>query len=158
MTFLKSFFRSIIGLVFGLLATLALLPALAAFETGNDGNFSVIAMIVIAGGSAALGCFAPTLRRAFGRGFLLTGVALLALPLSTMLLSGRVASDMVTNASAQDQAFAAAGAGIAGAAMTGAAAFIGIITGLIFVIIGLVLALGGRREVIVINGQGQPSN
>lgn len=157
MAFLRSFFRSLIGLVFGLLATFALAPALAALDTGSDGTFSMIAVLVIAGGSAVLGFFAPTIRRAFGRGFLVTGVALLALPLSTMLLTGRVASEMVTNASADDQIFAAAGAGIAGAAMTGAATFIGLIAGLIFVIIGLVLALGGRREVIVVNGRGQPS-
>lgn len=107
-------------------------------------------MLVVLLISAALGFFAPTIRRAFGRGFLLAGVCLVALPISTMILSGKVAHDAISAARPEEQAGAAVGAGLAGVAMTGVSAFVGIILGAIFVITGLILALGGRREVIVV--------
>lgn len=141
-------FRAIIGIIFGILAMLALVPALAAFDSGN-GKASAMGWIVVAI-CALLGIFAPTIRRAFGRGFLVLGAAVFALPLSALLLSGRVANDAISQASAADQGMAAAGAGLAGIAVTGMATFIGFIAGSILLLIGLILSLGGRREVIVI--------
>ena len=47
------------------------------------------------------------------------------------------------------------GAGLAGVAVTGVATFLGIIVGTILLLIGLILSLGGRREVIVIEGTNQ---
>lgn len=145
-----AFFRVIIGVVFGVIAALALSPAAAAFNSGSESHASMI-MIVAVGLAAVVAFFAPTIRRAFGRGFLLAGLSFIALPISMMLLSGRVASDVVNAADGANQGAAALGAGIAGVAMTGVAAFIGLIVGAIFIIIGLVLALGGRREVVVID-------
>jgi hypothetical protein len=49
-----------------------------------------------------------------------------------------------------DQTATVIGAGLEAALMTGAGTFIGLIFGTIFTILGLVLALGGRREVIVV--------
>ncbi|UFS64372.1 hypothetical protein LO749_09345 [Paracoccus denitrificans] len=142
--------RALIGAVFGVLCAFALSPALAAFHSSGTNTASVSTLAVVAT-MGVLGFFAPTIRRAFGRGFLMLGLCFFALPLSTILLSGRAANEVVTNAAANDQAVAAVGAGLAGIAVTGVATFIGLIVGTIFVILGLVLALGGRREVIVIN-------
>lgn len=140
-------FSVVIGVIFGIGSGLALIPATAAFNSGADTTSSTVLTFVVIAIGALLGLFAPTIRRAFGRGFLLLGTAIFALPLSVLLLSGRVASDMV--ASSDNQAATAIGAGIAGTLMTGASAFIGFFLGAIFIVIGLVLALGGRREVII---------
>lgn len=132
----------IIGAAFGLASLFALAPGLAAF-----GSVPGIALAVVAVG-AILGFFAPTIRRAFGRGFLLLGACVFALPLSAMLLSGRVANEMIT--ASDGEATTVVGAGIAGVAMTGIASFVGFFFGAILLVIGLVLVLGGRREVIVV--------
>jgi len=149
-TFIKAFFRVVIGVVFGAAAAMALSPALAAFSTGEQDATAYVAFGVVAVG-LLLGFFAPSIRRAFGRGFLLLGASVFALPISTFLLSGRVASEVIEGAAQNDEAFAAVGAGIAGVAMTGVATFFGLIVGSILLIIGLILSLGGRREVIVVN-------
>lgn len=150
MRFFWALLRTLVGAAFGVVAMIALSPAISAFTTAeNIGSSGVAAVGVIVIG-ALLGLFAPSIRRAFGRGFLLSGVAFLALPLTTMLLSGKLASEAVSRASQADQAAAAVGAGLGGVLLTGAAAFIGLFVGAIFIIIGLVLALGGRREVVII--------
>ncbi|MDP0929000.1 hypothetical protein Q0601_17585 [Paracoccus onubensis] len=148
--------RIIIGGIFGFLSAFALSPAIAAFTNGQSDGSPAYAILIIVAIGVALGFFAPTIRRSFGRGFLILGVCLFALPVSTFLLSGRVANEMITNASAEEQAFAAAGAGLAGVAITGAAAFVGFFLGVIAIVIGLVLSLGGRREVIIIENRSVP--
>lgn len=149
MNFVSGISRVIIGVIFGLIAALTLSPAAAAFSSGSDSKAPLVILAVVAI-SAVLGFFAPTIRRAFGRGFLIAGISFLALPLSVMLLSGRAANDVVNAADPASQGATALGAGIAGVAVTGAATFIGLIVGAVFIVIGLVLALGGRREVIVV--------
>jgi hypothetical protein len=134
---------------FGVLSVLALLPAFAAF-TAEEGTTSTIAMLVLVLLSVVLSLFAPTIRRALGRGFLILGASVFVLPISTFLLSGRVASEVVSTADAGDEAIAAVGAGLAGVAATGLATFFGLILGAILFLIGIVLVLGGRREVIVV--------
>lgn len=155
MNIVKALFRVLIGALLGLASAIALIPATGAFTSEiGSGDTAWMTWVIVAIG-AILGFFAPTIRRAFGRGFLLLGVSVFALPLSMMLLSGRVASDMISAGTTDmDRAGAAFGAGVAGTVMTGAAAFIGFFLGAIFLIIGLVLVLGGRREVVVIQ---QPS-
>lgn len=87
------------------------------------------------------------MRRAFGRGFLSLGTASFLLPISTMLLSGRVMGEMVD---ASNDAATAVGATIGSGLMTGMSAFIGFFLGVVFLVLGLVLVLGGRREVVVV--------
>ena len=94
--------------------------------------------------------FCATIRRALGRGFLMLGSSVFALPISVFLLSGRAASEVIGTAEEGSEVFAAVGAGLAGVAVTGVATFFGIIIGSIFLIIGLILSLGGQREVVVI--------
>lgn len=107
MSIVSFVFKLIVGLALGGIAAFALSPAFAAFnsEKGTNGAALLIVYVLI-----VLFClFAPTVRRAFGRGFLIAGV------------------------------------------MTGASAFFGFILGAVFIIAGLVFALGGRREVIVVD-------
>ena len=47
----------------------------------------------------------------------------------------------------------ALGAGLAGVAVTGLATFLGLILGAILLLFGLVLSLGGRREVVVVEAK-----
>lgn len=148
MNIVKTIFRTLIGGVFGFASALALIPAVATFSNNGGDQHTGPVLWAIAGAGALLGFFAPTIRRAFGRGFLMLGASVFALPLSVMMLSGRVASDMA--AQTPNDGATMVGAGIAGTVMTGAAGFIGFFFGTILLIIGLVLALGGRREVIVV--------
>jgi len=149
MSIIKASFRILVGVLFGVGSAIALTPAFAAFTTDQDTITPIImmALVLLCG---ALCFFAPTIRRAFGRGFLMLGAAVFALPISAFLLSGRAASEVVTTAEEGTEAFAAVGAGLAGVAVTGLATFVGVIIGTILLLIGLVLSLGGRREVIIV--------
>lgn len=146
--------KIIIGILFGLLTMVPLVPGVAAISPGNSG---VVIWIVLAVAVAIVG-LAPTIRRAFGRGFLLLGAATFILPVSTMLLSGRVAHEIVSTAPEGGQVGAAVGTGLAGIALTGISAVVGLFLGAVFLIIGLVLALGGRRQVEVtyVERRGEP--
>ncbi|UUP19479.1 hypothetical protein NTH_03982 [Nitratireductor thuwali] len=148
MSIIKALFRTVVGITFGIASMLALTPAFAAFLDRETNTPSPLIWLVVLL-SAVLGFFAPTIRRAFGRGFLLLGLCVLALPISMMMLSGRVSSDMMAGAQEGTEVGTAIGSGIASLAMTGVSAFIGFFLGSILVIVGLVLALGGRREVIL---------
>lgn len=146
---MKALVRIIIGLIFGGICALALSPAFAAFHSEGSSiapivTFGTIGVVVLAA------FFAPSIRRAVGRGFLLSGVSFLFLPISTFFLAGRAFNETVSATQASDQAFAAVGAGAGVAVITGAATFFGLVLGGIFVIIGLVFALGGRREVVIV--------
>jgi hypothetical protein len=145
---ISAIFRTFFGALFGVFCVAVLFPALAAFDA--EGGLLAISSLIIILGLAALGFFAPTIRRALGRGFLLLGVSFFALPVSALLFSGRVASEALDRATPADQAGTAIGGGIAMALLTGAGTFIGVTFGVIFTVLGLVLALGGRREVVVV--------
>lgn len=149
MSILKASFRLLIGILFGMGSAFALTPAFAAFTTDQDSVTPVI-MISLVMLCGVLCTFAPTIRRAFGRGFLALGASVFALPISAFLLSGRAASEVVEASENGSEAYAAVGAGLAGVAVTGVATFIGVILGTILLLIGLILSLGGRREVIVV--------
>ncbi|MFU8778470.1 hypothetical protein [Roseovarius autotrophicus] len=149
MAIFRAAFRIMIGVLFGVGSAVALSPAFAAFTTAED-TITPIVMMALVLLCGAICFFAPTIRRAFGRGFLMLGSAVFALPISAFLLSGRAAGDVVNNAEKGSEAFAAVGAGIAGVAVTGVATFVGLIIGAILLLIGLILSLGGRREVLVV--------
>ncbi|WP_114966658.1 hypothetical protein [Alkalilacustris brevis] len=147
----KAAFRILIGIFFGAASAIALTPAFAAFTSAEDRVTPIVMMslVLLCG---VLCFFAPSIRRAFGRGFLALGASVFALPISAFLLSGRAASEVVGTAEAGSEAIAAVGAGLAGIAVTGVATFFGLIIGTILLLIGLVLSLGGRREVIIVDG------
>lgn len=154
MAIIKASFRILVGVLFGIGSAIALTPAFAAFTTDQDTITPIIMMsfVLLCG---VLCFFATTIRRAFGRGFLVLGASVFALPISAFLLSGRTASEVISTAEEGSEGFAAVGAGLAGVAITGVATFIGVIIGAIFLLIGLILSLGGRREVIIIEGNSR---
>ena len=85
---------------------------------------------------------------ATGRGTLINGLLFLALPLFMVALSGTVVTEMTEagRANSAESAGAVIGSGLA----VGMSAFFGFILGAIFIIIGLVLLLGGTRDVRVV--------
>lgn len=150
MSFLRLLGRLIVGAIFGLVTLIAIAPALAAFAPpAIEGSVSVVAGWVSFFSVLLLCGFAPSMRRAFGRGCLAAGAAVFLLPISTMLLSGSAFNEVVGSATDADKGFAVIGAGLAGGAITAAATFIGIFLGSVLLIAGLILSLGGRREVVV---------
>ena len=73
-------FLIILGLLFGVASFLALTPALAAFfPLPEDGT---VTSLLILAAVTTLVAMAPTVRRACGRGFLIVGASVFALPLS----------------------------------------------------------------------------
>jgi hypothetical protein len=146
MSVISGIFRVLVGIIFGAGAGLALSPLLASFQDG-EGTWGLLVMVGI---GALLGGFAPTVRRSFGRGFLLLGACVFLLPISTLVLSSVAFNEVMAGADESSQGAAAVGAGLLGGLMTGFAGFIGFVMGSVLLLIGLVLSLGGRREVIVV--------
>ena len=138
--------KVIAAILMASIAFLAVSPLAAAFVTGGNSNivFGVVFLAVLA---ACL--LAPTGRRAWGRGALLCGFLFLALPISVLVLSGTVSNELIKSSSDTSGA-EAAGAIIGSGLMVGASAFFGFIIGGIFVITGLVLVLGGTRDVRIV--------
>lgn len=154
MAFVKAVFRIMVGGLFGLGSMIALTPAFAAFNSYQNSIVPMVmtAVVVLC---AALCFFAPSMRRAFGRGFLVLGTSVFALPVSAFFLSSRAASEVMDAAHQGTEVATAVGAGLAGVAVTGLATFFGLIVGAILLLIGLILSLGGRREVIVVDGRSR---
>lgn len=147
--------KLIAALLFSLLCTLALSPLAAGVTSEANaqtgalilGGTFIVALVVI--------LFAPTVRRSWGRGFLLSGACFFFLPLSSIVLGGRafgevMAQDSVRAGSSAEQAASAIGAGIGAGLFAGMASILGLVVGTILLLFGLVLSLGGRREVIVV--------
>ena len=147
MTIIRILFQIILGVIFGGLSAVSLSPLLASF-TPNTGSIGAIVVFIVV---LALVSFAPSVRRAFGRSFLLLGAAVFLLPLSTLVLSGVAVNETVGAAAEADKGYAVAGGVLAGGMMTAAAGFVGFIFGSILLLAGLILSLGGRREVIIAN-------
>lgn len=134
----KAAFRILIGF-FGAAAATALTPPFMAFTSAEDTVIPLVMIsLVLLGGVLCL--FAPSIRRAFGRGFLALSASVFALPISPFLLSGRTASEVVGAAEAGSEGFAAVEAGLAGIAVTGVAAFFGLNVVTILLLISLLLA------------------
>ena len=145
--FFRVIIRIIIGVIFGMGAGLALSPLLASFSE-SSGAIGLLVLIAI---GALLCGFAVSIRRAFGRGFLLLGACVFVLPLSTLVLSGVVMNELVnTAASDADKGFAVIGAGLAGEVFVGLAGVIGFFLGGVLLLCGAILSLGGRRDVVIV--------
>lgn len=144
--------KMLAGLIFGILAFVGYSPLGAALGGQADNRLGMVIGLTVFLTVAVICLWAPTVRRAFGRGFLLSGVVFLAMPLTGTALSARAFSEVTADAAASgaDAGAAILGAGLGAGIFAAAAGLFGLIVGGIFVILGLVLALGGRREVIVI--------
>ena len=134
-------------IVFGILGGIVASPLAAIFVDDGTSNYVFLGVFLVI---ALAALFAPTGRRAWGRGSLIVGALFIAMPLFMTGLSAKVGSDMISETSETDGAATAIGATLGGGLMVGASMFIGFILGAIFLILGLVLILGGRREVIVV--------
>ena len=148
-------FQFIMGLVFAVGCWLALSPFFAAILPNNEDIFTNLSLVATVG-VVALVALAPTFRRCLGRGFLLIGVCLFLLPLSTTFLSVEVGSQLIDEANKTDElevAATAVGAALGGTAVAIISGFFGFFLGAIALIVGLVLSLGGRREVIVVENR-----
>jgi hypothetical protein len=146
MTAIRIVFQIVVGLAFGIATLLALSPLFAAFPqpASHWSMFAAFGIVLL------LSTFAPTTRRAFGRGFLCLGAAVFVLPFSALILGVVASNQVITQAAEADRGTTALGATIGTGLITGAAGFIGFIFGTVLLLIGLVLSLGGRREVVVI--------
>lgn len=155
MSIFRFLVRLALAIAFAIAIAIPLSPAIAALASPDAMQIAVNVILLFA---AMIIAFAPTVRRVFGRGFLLLGCAFLLLPLSAMVLSTSAVNDVVSATAIEDQGLAFVGAGAAGLLMTSIAGFVGFFAGGIFVVLGLVLALGGQREVIVVHqGNNAPS-
>lgn len=144
---MRIFSKIIAGIFFALIASLAASPLAAAFVSSGNSNL-VLGVVFFAVAAACL--LAPTGRRAWGRGSLLCGVLFVTLPISTLILSGQVTKEVI-EASSDASGTEAAGAAIGSGLMVGASAFFGFILGAIFIVLGLVLSLGGTRDVRIVD-------
>jgi hypothetical protein len=139
------------GVVFFVLGALAISPL--------GSGLGEVGVFVVVGGATMITLIcvmAPTGRRAWGRGLLLNGSLLIAMPLLIIPLLGQTFFDTtsevtLSSASNLEVAATSVGAGLGAAVVFGAATFLGTLSGLIFLLFGLVLVLGGRREVIVVS-------
>ncbi|MCC5974241.1 MAG: hypothetical protein JJT81_09330 [Rubellimicrobium sp.] len=145
MNTLRMIAGGLIGLFFGTGAALAISPGLVGFWVRNDEIGGLILLIVIACGGV-LGFFAPTIRRAFGRGIMFLGVCVVLLPVMSMLFSGWFPTEGA-DAAAMSSAYMVVGAGLAAVAVNGVATVIGLIFGTILMAAGVILCMGGRRDV-----------
>jgi hypothetical protein len=134
-------------IVLGIITFIAASPLGAAVGPDNLGIFTLILIGVVA--LATL--LAPTGRRAWGRGSLIAGAVWLALPLSMLVLSSQAYTEVVATAAPGTEGATSIGAGLGAGLAVGVAGFLGFFLGAIFLIIGLVLVLGGRREVVIVD-------
>jgi len=151
----RLFFQLIFSLIFALGCYLALYPFFATLLQNSESVFAYFSY-VISGLVILLVTLAPTFRRCLGRGFLLFGVCLFLLPFSTTFLSLGVGSEMLSNVDSADSVeyvTTAAGAALGGTMVAVISGFFGFFLGTISLIIGLVLSLGGRREVVIVDGK-----
>ncbi len=145
MEFVKAAARVLAGVLFGALAAFALAPAVAAFGSSDadPSPFFAPAVVLV---SAILTFLAPTIRKAFGRGFLMAGLSFFSLPVSTILLTGQSLLDVIIPGDAAAPGEAALLTGVVGLAVSGFVTLVSLGAGAIFVVIGLVLILGGSRR------------
>ena len=146
MVVMRYIVQLVLGVIFAFLASLALSPFFASFANGAGAKYSIFLGLVI----AVIIAMAPNIRRCFGRGFLFLGTAVFLLPLSALVISGVALNETVDAAAEADKGFAVVGGALAGGLVTGAATFVGLIGGTVLLILGLILSLGGRREVVVV--------
>ena len=151
--FFRLVFQIVLSVPFALASVIALIPFFAALreqigdraETYSYGAAAFVAIIII---------IAPTIRRCLGRGFILLAVCLFLLPVSTTFLSVEVSSQQIAEADQTDDLEVAAayiGTGIVTTASALVTGFFGFFLGAVSLIIGLVLSLGGRREVVIVD-------
>lgn len=110
MRILAATVRICAGIIFAFLCFLALSPAIAALLGDSGITPAVLAAALLAGG--LVGLFSRSIRRAFGWSVLALALCVVALPVSTMLLAGRVVVEATGDAIAADRRATALGASL----------------------------------------------
>ena len=116
MRILAATVRISVGIIFAFLCFLALSPATAALLGDSGITPVVLAAALLAGG--LVGLFSRSIRRAFGWSVLALALCVVALPVSTMLLAGRIVVEATGDAVAADRGATALGASLAGTLVT----------------------------------------
>jgi hypothetical protein len=145
-------FKVLVGIVFSAITILALSTLPASFNQNISLGQSSASMAGLVT-SLIVGIFvliiistAPSIRQAFGRSFLILGLVVLTLPLSVLVLSSRVSSEIINRALEAAKGATAIGALLASGIMTGVTGFVILFLGAIFIILGFALLLGRRRK------------
>lgn len=134
---IKAICRIAIGATFGSLCAVALIPALAAFASAPSASGLLLCIAAAVG--AFVGWLAPTIRNATGRGLLLVGTCVAALPITATMLAGSVSAEMA-GGSGGDVA-TILGSAIGGIMLVAIAGIIGLI-GFAMIWFGLVIIFG----------------
>jgi len=132
-------------IVMGAVTFIAISPVAGLFKDAGLSNFIFLGMLAL----VVLLCLtAPTGRRAWGRSFLLAGILMIALPFTLSEYFDVVLDDWADAASGAGAFSLIASLGAGFLILT--SLFVGIISGTLFIIFGLIMLLGGRREEIVV--------
>src|SRR6056297_681063 len=108
---MRIFSKVIAAILFGALASIVASPLAATFIDGGRSNYVFLAIF---GFTLLAVLLAPTGRRAWGRGSLITGALLVSLPLFVTGLSAKVGSEMLESAQVGDETTTAIGATLGG--------------------------------------------
>lgn len=135
----------IMGAVFWVLVAVPISTALVASSTvaGASAPASLVPTVIVAAVAILVTVFAPTARIAWGRLFVLAGLAAFALPFQGVILSAIIGS--VVTLGLGGNTAATAGVALGGALVTGIAAFFGFFLGLIFVVSAYFTLRGAPR-------------
>ena len=140
----RALIRIFSGILFGIICAVSLSSVFAPFTDTTSPTLTALAMWIFVVIGALLGFFAPSIRRAFARGFLLAGISILAIPLfASLLTNNRVGLTQTGTDTATS--------GIVDAFSAAFSAVTGFILGIAFLATGLVLMRTPRREIVVID-------
>lgn len=146
MHIIKAICRIVIGAIFGSLCAVALIPALAAFAAPSA---SGLLLCIAAAIGAFVGWFAPTIRNATGRGLLLVGTCVAALPITATMLAGSVSAEMASESGGDVATIL--GSAIGGIILVAVAGIIGLL-GFAMVWFGFVMIFGKAATVSAAKG------
>lgn len=145
MKVLRYIIQVLLGVFFAFLTLASLSPLFASFQSTTGTTLAIIVGVIV----IIFASIAPSIRRCFGRSFLILGAAIFLLPISAVVLSGVALNETVEMAADADKSSAILGGVLAGGLVTGLASFVGFVLGTILLVFGLVLSLGGTREVTI---------
>ena len=161
MNAIKEFFRIVfqlaLSLPFAFTSVIALVPFFASLKE-QIGDRAAIYSYGAAAFIAIIVFVAPTIRRCLGRGFIMVAVSLFLLQVTTTFVTIEVSSQQIAEANETDEIEVAAtyvGTGIVATGATLVTGFFGFFFGSVCLILGVVLLLGARREVVSVDNVGK---
>lgn len=140
--------RLVIGALAGLGSFLLLIPGFSALFMGEQPALVLGCGLFMVALGAAAGGYSGSIRRTAGWTCVALGLGTLSLPLTTMLLSGRLVAQQASSATAAGDSATMLGAGLGASLATGVAAIVGLFFGAILLVAAVAL-LRGRRDAIL---------